>query len=306
MEGCPRIPVWDRVATEMGLLASPKSDAKSAKARSIFVYSAFNRGPPKDFTESMADYDFKNHEGFYYGTRCILVETLIEDIPTTEYCIYIFNDIDVVNKTKIQMTKLPEWTDENGMQNIFFPHYSPADQPVNHYHAVVGTGFPKPDIAQNGSTTVNLRIGPGGDEHQWHTAYGCYGRDVFPFKEITRSHQVAYGTATCIKLKFEIGNTMKEPVVFGPEDNVVKDRQVDPGDWHDTTRVLIGQPGHPLKVSLNFRFVETQHPCPEVPSQTDVEMFSMRRVRLKDNPVISSVKGRTVNTYTYLITLMHG
>ncbi|KAM0230254.1 hypothetical protein ACHAPO_009437 [Fusarium lateritium] len=305
MEGHLRESVWDRVAREMGVFATPRADAESVKARTLFIYSAFNRGPRRDFKEPMAKYDIENHEGLYASTRCILVETLVKDIPTTEYYIYIFNDVDAVDKTKIKMTKLPEWTDEHGMQNIFFPHHSPAAQPVNHYHAVVGTGFPEPNIALCASTTVNLRIGPGGYEHQWHTDYGCYGQDVFPFKEITRSHQVAYGTTTCIKLKFEIENTSHNPVVFGPEDNVVNGREVDPEDWHDTTRVLIGQPNHPFKISLNLRFVETQHPDPKVPSQTDVEMFNMRRIR-SSGPIISSVKGRTVNTYTYLITLMHG
>ncbi|KAF5227473.1 hypothetical protein FAUST_11752 [Fusarium austroamericanum] len=305
MEDNTRLSVWDRVAGETGELLSPVSDATSVKARTLCAYSAYNRGPPKDFKEPMLRYDMERHKGIYPSARCILVETLIDDIPTTEYSVYIFNDVDAADKTKLDMSKLPDWTDEDGLQNIFFPHHSTAAQPVNHYHAVVGSGFPYPNFAQNGSTTVNLRIGPGGVEHEWNPDFGIYPKDVFPFQETNRSYLVAYGTATCIKLKFEIWNDKHEPVVFGPEDSVVKGREVNQMYWHDTARVIIGQPNHPFKISLNFRFVKTQHPDPEAPHRTGVQMFSIRRIRAKTEPVTSSVKGKLVNTYTYTITLMN-
>jgi hypothetical protein len=74
-------------------------------------------------------------------------------------------------------------------------------------------------------------------------------------------------------------------------------------NWHDSTRVIIGQPNHPFKISINFRFVESQSVNPEAESKTSVEMFNMHSVRLDREPVISSVKGRTVTTYTYRIGL---
>jgi hypothetical protein len=203
------------------------------------------------------------------------------------------------------MTKFPDWTNEDGLQNIFFPHHSPAAQPVNHYHAVVGMGIPKPNTAQNGNTTVNVRIGAGGAEHQWDRTLGSYVA-LNPFEEKSWSFQVAYSTATCIKLKFEIINIKEKPVIFGPKENVVKGRELDTSDWHDTTRVIIGQPNHPFKISLNLRFVKSQNPSPEVASKTYVEMFSMLHIRQICDPVTSSVKGRAVTTYTYLVTLMHG
>ncbi|RGP66509.1 hypothetical protein FLONG3_8819 [Fusarium longipes] len=308
MEGYPGEQVWDRVAREEGKVLSSRLDATSAKARSHDTFAGCNRGPPKDFKEPTRKYDSEVHAGFYADMRCILVETLIKDITTTEHCIYLFNDVDVLDKRNIEMTKLPNWTEEDGLQNIFFPHHSRLAQPVNHYHAVVGTGLPKPNIAQSGSTTVNVRIGPGGDEEQWVRTDG-YCRGLNPFEEKSWSFQVAYGTATCIKLKFEIANVMdivEKPVIFCPKGNVVNSRELDPSDWHDTTRVVIGQPNHPFKISLNLRFVESQHQNPRNFSKAKVEMFSMLQVRLTGDPATSSVKGRAVTTYTYLVTLMHG
>ncbi|KAJ4130973.1 hypothetical protein NW768_006512 [Fusarium equiseti] len=297
-----RIPVWTRVAIETGELLFRPSDSKSVPARHIHTFTGYNRGPVKDVQEPMRQYDFEDHLKLYAGTPCILVETLIKDIPNTEYSVYLFNHVDVPDKSMVKMTNLPHWTDEDGMQNIFFPHHLPAEQPVNHYHAVVGSGIPKPNTAQTGSTTVNLRVGPGGTQRFWYSDKGIYG-SLKKFKEANWSVRVAYGTATCIKFKFDVSGRANRRLIFRDHENIVTGQELEDVNWHDSMRVIIGQPNHPFKISINFRFVETQNSNPEEESKTDVEVFSMHSVRLDREPVISSVKGRTVTTYTCRIGL---
>ncbi|RKK72833.1 hypothetical protein BFJ69_g9795 [Fusarium oxysporum] len=239
---------------------------------------------------------------FYSMSRCVLAETLIKDISKTVHRVFFYNDVDAVDWNELPPVRRPMWS--SGIQNLFFPHNSTDAYAWNHHHAVIGMGIPLRH--QRSYTGVEVRMGSGGPIGEWHPEgiYHCRGMELYP--DLKSYLRVPFGSATCIKLTFEIDyeddNGMM--MMISGVENVVPERLISPLDWHDSVRVDIAQEGHPHIISLNMRFVESQHPDPDVPHMTRVAVFSIKEIALLDTDN-TTINGRRVHNYHYHIKLRH-
>ncbi|KAF5018403.1 hypothetical protein F66182_9610 [Fusarium sp. NRRL 66182] len=232
--------------------------------------------------------------------RAVLSETLVRDIPATEYHIYLYNDVDAPDWNHLPVIRRPNWS--SGNQNAFFPHTNYMSHFWNHYHAVVGMGIPF--RLDRPGTEVELRMGNGGRGSDWQVG-GLYS-SLQPFPERIYRTMVPFSTAICIKIMFEIDG-VEEDSSLGLEvpqvENVsMGDDAVVPQAWCDTFRFEIRQQHHPHIISLNMRFVDTQNPDPMVGGTTSAELFNIRGIAADDERV-ELLNGRMVTVQPILIKL---
>jgi hypothetical protein len=118
--------------------------------------------------------------------------------------------------------------------------------------------------------------------------------------------RVPFGSATCIKLTFGIDREDDNGMMMmiSGVENVVPERPIPPLDWHDSVRVDIAQEGHPHIISLNMRFVESQHLDPDVPQMTRAAVFSIKEIALLDTKN-TTINGKRVHNYHYHVKLKH-
>ncbi|KAF4456818.1 hypothetical protein F53441_1115 [Fusarium austroafricanum] len=255
----------------MASSSSPNYFRIPGKARTAMFEAVSGRGPQGEPRLLGMDSD---QEPFYAMSRCILAETLIKDIPNTVHHIFIYNDVDAPEWNDLPPIRRPMWS--SGTQNAFFPHNSTASYAWNHHHAVIGMGAPLRH--QRGHTGVEIRMGSGGPIGEWHPEGLYHYKGMQLFADLKSYLRVPFGSATCIKLSFEIDseNDNGMMMMISGVENVVPERPISPLDWHDSVRVDIAQEGHPHIISLNMRFVESQHPDPDAPHMTRVAIFSIK------------------------------
>ncbi|KAM0260449.1 hypothetical protein ACHAPA_010289 [Fusarium lateritium] len=234
--------------------------------------------------------------GSFPKSICMLTESLIADIPTTEHYVFLYNDVDAPQWERLPLSKRPNWSD--GSQNIFAPDNF-ADG--NHHHAVIGTG--NPSRSDGTDTPVQVRIGPGGEAIEWYD--GPLKLHLDPYHDESKNLRVPFGSAVRIRLRFQLDDSEDhKDTSFMSDDveNVVASGCMPSKDWHDSVRLEIIQGDHTYNISLNMRFVEHQNPDPRVKSMTRVEMFSISGIDLQEQGP-RMINGKRVFIYNYLIKL---
>ncbi|KAF5671734.1 hypothetical protein FHETE_3947 [Fusarium heterosporum] len=282
----------------MHLSSSAEEEEMPSRARSVMM-PAEARGP--HILPRLERLNHENHPLKLPKSICMLTESLIADIPTTEHFVVLYNDVDAPKWDRLPLNKRPNWSD--GTQNIFVPKtWSTADG--NHHHAVIGTGDPS-KLHRTG-TAVRIRIGSGGDAVEWKPGHTFY-EHLQPFYDEVRDLRVPFGSAVHIRLRFQLdddqsyqGTRWLSPVV----ENVAAHGCMSPRDWYDSVRLDINQIYHPKMISLHIRFAESQDLDIKSNGMTRVEMFSISGIELQNQgPRI--INQKRVIFYNYLIKLRH-
>lgn len=235
--------------------------------------------------------------GSFPKSICMLTESLIADIPTTEHYVFLYNDVDAPLWEKLPLSKRPNWSD--GSQNIFAPN-NIADG--NNHHAVIGTG--NPSRSEGTDTSVQVRIGPGGEAREWHNS-GTLQHYLDPYRDEVKDLRVPFGSAVRVRLRFQLDDSEKGTSFMSDDvENVMASGCIPPKDWHDSVRLEVIQGDRSYNISLNIRFVENQNPDPRFNSMTRVEMFNISDIKLQEQGP-RMINGKRVFIYNYLIKLKH-
>ncbi|KAH6961220.1 hypothetical protein HG530_005011 [Fusarium avenaceum] len=271
----------------MGLTLVPNDSEMPSKARSVMM-PADARGPSAPLI---------TRTGFPKAI-CMLAESLIADIPTTEHYVFLYNEVDAPQRENLPLSKRPSWSD--GSQNIFAPS-NIADG--NHHHAVIGMGTSRSEATD---TPVQIRIGPGGEAKDWHDDR-TLSQYLDPYIDELRELRVPFGSAVRIRLRFQLDDSEEHKATSFMSDeveNVVASGCIPPKDWHDSVRLEVSQGDRSYTISLNIRFVEHQNPDPRVKGMTRAEMFNISDIILQEQGP-RMINGKRVFIYNYLVKLKH-
>ncbi|KAM0437791.1 hypothetical protein ACHAPT_002156 [Fusarium lateritium] len=239
----------------------------------------------------------------------ILAETMIRDIPKTEYHVFLYNQADAVIEDGMVLapSKPPHWSDgppqwSDSDMNPFFPEGTKGFREWNHYQAVIAQDQ---KAEENGERNLSLTIGHGGDEDKWEKGMPFHG--LKPFEDLGQDIMGPYKCGICIRIKFELdlipaneidSSIGKPPLVPG----VSAIYKPDPDQWFDTVRLEIAQKGFPHYFSLNMRFVERQGEDYLEPIPVQARLLNIDGVTLDDVVTKETARG-DLDVVTYVVKL---
>ncbi|KAF4981140.1 hypothetical protein FZEAL_3010 [Fusarium zealandicum] len=280
-----------------------ESSAPLRKARSVNITAPTpHRGPNLLVERAAYAAAAKRGRSPMRKPNVMLAETLIKDIPTTEYRVFLYNELDAADPGILPKKRKPIFTP--GFQNRFFPKGTDEWENWNHYHVVLHGDKP---VGKDETKDVTVKLGYGGPARDRGTLYNQLRR----FDDVVVDLATPYKSTTCITLKFDLDHAFDFEVDYSMEQPARVaglsrfTRPLFDKEYYDTFRLEVWQKDRlDDHVCLSLRFVEKQSLKASRPSCTQSRLFNIISVSLEDVDLEETEDGEIFN-YTYRVKLEH-